>query len=115
MSKIPVLYSNPRCSTCRNAKALLEEKKLAFITKLYLEEPPNKVELAHLADTYVGDLKDLIRNKDLVKKGLEPIEILTKEVFIDLILQYPEYLQRPLLVFEDKTIVGRPIENFTIN
>ena len=43
-----VLYHNPRCSKSRGAKALLEEKGVAFVERRYLEDPLSREELADL-------------------------------------------------------------------
>src|SRR5688572_16714301 len=43
-----VLLYNPRCSKCRAAKALLEERRVEFEERLYLEDPLSHEELRDL-------------------------------------------------------------------
>ena len=42
------LYSNPSCSKCRTALALLEERHVQADTIRYLDEPPTVAELKGL-------------------------------------------------------------------
>ena len=54
MTPQPQLYSNPACSKCRTAVALLEEHHVQADTIRYLDEPPT-----------VADLKGLMRLLDI--------------------------------------------------
>ena len=44
----PTLLHNPRCSKSRAAKALLDERKVAYEERRYLDQPLSGAELAVL-------------------------------------------------------------------
>ena len=54
---------------------------------------------------------------DLVRKdpyfnslGLDAADYTTKKAVIDLLLEHPRLMQRPLLVKADRVIIGRPVD-----
>lgn len=102
------IYHNPRCSKSRAALALLEEKAVNFETHLYLEKSmPKDVlikALEQLGDAMLrqneADFKEHIKGKNL--EGLTLVEVM---------LQYPKTIERPLVVNGEKMALGRPLEN----
>jgi arsenate reductase len=81
--KLKIIH-NPRCSKSRQAKNLLEERNISFETILYLSEYLSKTEIRKIVNNFSDS----------------PIS------------KYPKLIERPLLLLENKTIIGRPPENF---
>ncbi|MBJ23478.1 MAG: arsenate reductase (glutaredoxin) [Euryarchaeota archaeon] len=109
-----VLYHNPRCSKSRQGKLILEEHKVKFETKLYLINPLSELELKEIIENFLDDPVLLVRTKEKLFKDLNiKIESLSnKNEVIKLIQKYPRLMERPLLTSPEKTIIGRPPENF---
>ena len=57
-------------------------------------------------------VKDIIRSneKEYKENNLDDLN-LTKDEILELILKHPKLLQRPVFVFNNKAIIGRPPEN----
>jgi arsenate reductase len=110
MSKI-TLYYNPDCGTSRNTLAMIRNSGTEPTIIYYLETPPSREELA-------GLLADMaISARDLLRKNVEPYEKLglaeekfSDEQLIDLMVQYPLLINRPIVVTERGTRLCRPSE-----
>lgn len=104
------IYHNPRCSKSRDSFNLLTEKGLTFETVEYIKTPLSKEELTELLSKLNIPAKDLIRKgeKDFKEnfKGKE----LSEEEWIDAMLSFPKLIERPIVVKDDKAVIGRPIE-----
>ena len=104
------LYYNPRCSKCREALCLLEDKGIETEIVEYLKAPPTEKELKAL----------------LNKLGLKPMEIIrTKEPlflekykgkrhsdaeWIKIMSKNPILIERPIAIEGDRAVIGRPAE-----
>ena len=108
------LYHNPRCSKSRQAKTLLENNNITFETILYLDTPLTEHELETILNNLSTKPIFLVRTKEKLFKELNiNLENLTDKKFIaKLLANYPKLMERPLLVSLNKTIIGRPPENF---
>ena len=110
MSK-PTIYHNPRCSKSRQTLALLEEKGLTPNIIEYLERTPSQEELGKLVDQLGVEAHDVLRSKEDAygEAGLSATS--SQEEIFSAIVQYPILLERPIVVFHDKAVIGRPPEN----
>lgn len=107
-----VFYHNPRCSKSRAVQALLQEKGLPYKTVEYLSEPPGEADLISLLDALDQPPHALLRSGDSDFKALKlDAKDLDREQVVDLLLQHPKWIQRPLVMVGDQARIGRPIEN----
>jgi len=106
-----ILYHNPRCSKSREALALLESKSIEFETKLYLKETPSRKEIETLVKKLNIPADKLLRKKEKVFKENCDVKVLSEKQAIDLMVEFPVLIERPILVINDKAAIGRPIEN----
>ena len=98
------LYHNPRCSKSRQAVKLLTDKGVSFQEHRYLEEGIMEEDLPLLAS-----LTGIIRKQEKEFKELDFTVISVNEVIKALRVK-PKLLERPVLVKDDKAIIGRPPE-----
>lgn len=103
-----VLLHNPRCSKSRQAKAMLEERGVAFRERCYLEEPLSRDELRDLAARLGRPAREWVRRKEaaFAEAGLD--EEAKDGAILDAMAAHPILLERPILVRGERARVGRP-------
>ena len=106
----PVLLHNPRCSKSRAAKALLEERGVAFTLRLYLEEPLSRAELEALRRKLGRPAREWVRRGEPAFAAAGLSDESDDGALLDAVAQHPELLERPILVRGEKAVVGRPPE-----
>uniref|UniRef100_UPI003CFE5FAF arsenate reductase (glutaredoxin) n=1 Tax=Alcaligenes faecalis TaxID=511 RepID=UPI003CFE5FAF len=108
MSKI---YHNPRCSTSRNALAMMREKGLEPEIIEYLKTPLSRSELkALIADTGLT-VREAMRSKEAIYNELNlDNPDLSDEDLLAAIEANPILLNRPIVVTEKGTRLARPLE-----
>lgn len=105
------LYHNPACSKSRGALEILHEHGAEFDVVEYLKQPPSRETLTRIAELLPGPPEELIRkDRNFEKLGLDPDGYKTLEAVIELLLEHPELMQRPLLVADDRALICRPSE-----
>ncbi|MFD1709875.1 arsenate reductase (glutaredoxin) [Ottowia sp. GY511] len=105
------IYHNPRCSTSRNALALLREKGIEPTVIEYLKTPPSRDELKRIANATGEPLRALVRTKqaEYTEQGLDD-PALTDDQLIDAMLATPVLINRPIVVTPKGARLGRPLE-----
>ena len=105
------LYHNPRCSTSRNALALLRAHGVEPQVIEYLKAPPTRGELRRIAAATGEPLRALLRTKqpEYLAQGLDD-PTLTNEQLIDAMLATPVLINRPIAVGPKGARLGRPVE-----
>ena len=106
----PLLLHNPRCSKSRAAKALLEERGVAFELRLYLESPLSRLELAELRRRLDRPVREWIRRGEpaFAAAGLDAAD--DEARLLDALARHPTLLERPILVRGERAVVARPPE-----
>lgn len=103
------IFHNPKCSTSRKVLDLLDAGGATFDTVLYLKTPPTRADLERIAGHLDGDVGDLVRHdKRFAELGLDPDGYREAGAVVDLLVEHPELLQRPLLETADRAVVARP-------
>ncbi len=105
-----LLLHNPRCSTCRNAKALLEERGVDFSERLYLEEPLTREELEQLRKRLDLPAAAWVRPKEAAYAEAGLGETSGDAELLAAMASHPVLIQRPILVRGDRARLGRPPE-----
>ena len=105
---ITILH-NPRCSTSR---AVLDAASAAGVevdVVEYLDSPLGEQALLDLFDILEDAPSDLVRrDKNFDELGLGDADIDSPQKIADLLAENPRLMQRPVLIAEDKAIIGRP-------
>tara|TARA_B100001250_G_scaffold59980_1_gene46768 strand:+ start:277 stop:672 length:396 start_codon:yes stop_codon:yes gene_type:complete len=104
------LYHNPRCSKSRQALNLLQERDINFQEIRYLNDGLNRSEIEGLISRYQGSSSDIVRIDEQEYKS-NKINLDVDSEIIELLLNYPKCLQRPLLDDGHTVVIGRPPEN----
>lgn len=108
------LFHNPNCSKSRAALALLESSGQQFETVLYLKVPPDRATLQHIVDSVGGDPSALVRDDPYAREiGVDRSKLTDGGRVIELLLEHPRLLERPIVLHGDRGAIGRPIENIS--
>jgi len=103
------LYHNPACTHSRGALTLLTERGVAFETIEYLKTPPTRDALEGIIALLEGPVADMVRkDKRFEELKLRAADYTTKETVIPLLLQYPELMQRPIVIRAGRAVIARP-------
>ena len=91
--------------------SLLKKIKKPFRVIEYLKQPLEKEDLVSVSKKLNMKLFDLIRKGDSkVKKELIGINEKDDDKIIELFLKYPIALERPIVIFGNRAVIGRPPE-----
>ena len=90
--------------------AVAEESGVEHDTVLYMKEPPDRETLVHIVSILEDPVEDLVRKDSRFKKlDLNPDDYVgNAEAVVDILLQHKALMQRPVVVKDDKAIIGRP-------
>lgn len=103
-------YHNPRCAKSRAGLKLLEEAGLEPEIVLYMKSPITPDELTAIIDRADIPAADLIRRDEKIWKEEFADKELSEEELVLLMIEHPQLMQRPILVRDDRAVVGRPPE-----
>jgi arsenate reductase len=109
MSKISI-YHNPRCSKSREALQLLVERGIEPQVINYLETPLTQKQIKELLAMLNVEVFDIIRTNEAEFKKLGLDKTSSKNDLIKAIKDHPILLQRPIIVHNNKAVIGRPVE-----
>lgn len=107
------IYHNPRCSKSRQTLALLREKGAEPAVVEYLKEPPSLETLQNLNGKLGKEPLDWIRTGEKVFKelGLSKKDNRATDEWLQIMVDNPVLIERPVVVCGDKAVLGRPPEN----
>jgi arsenate reductase len=106
------LYHNPRCSKSRAALELLLSRGLTPDVVLYLDTPPDAAQLRDVLGKLGIGARQLLRTGEEAYKQLNLADPgLDEEQLIAAMIAHPKLIERPILVADDKAVIGRPPEN----
>ena len=105
------IYHNPRCSKSRQGLELLENSGKDFEVVKYLEDCPSQEELQKIIG-YLGIAPEaLVRKNEAIWKEKFRGKSLSDEEILNAMVQYPKLIERPIVVNDNKAVIGRPVEN----
>lgn len=102
------LFHNPRCSTSRNALALLRERGAEPVVVEYLKTGWDRATLERLA-AQVGGVRALMRAKEDGAKVLLAADA-TDAAILDAMIADPILVERPIIETPKGARIGRPVE-----
>ena len=106
------IYHNPKCGTSRNTLALIRNTGVEPTVVLYLEQPPSKAELMQLLADMGMSVRALLRRKGTPydELGLDDESRWSDEALLDVMLEHPILINRPIVVTPWGTRLCRPSE-----
>lgn len=105
------IYHNPRCSKSRQTLEILKNKNCDIEIIEYLKVPMALKELKDILNKLNYEPRDLIRKgEDIYKTENLANTSLTSNILMEKMILNPILIERPIVVFNDKAVVGRPPE-----
>lgn len=109
MKKV-TLYYNPRCSKCREALCMLEDKGVKADIIEYLKTPPTEKELKDLLKKLDLKPNEIIRKKEPLFEAKFKNKKLSDAEWIKVLCKNPILIERPIAIDGNKAVIGRPPE-----
>lgn len=104
------IYHNNMCSKSRAALNLLKDNNEEIEIQEYLKEVPTKSELKEILKMLQMKPLELIRKNETLFKENYKDKNLSDEEWIDIMLENPVLIERPIVIKDGKAAIGRPIE-----
>jgi arsenate reductase len=110
MAKI-VIYQKPTCTTCRQVYKALKDGGVDFEAVDYYTDPIPKAKLKELLRKMGMKAAGLLRTKEAIYKTLKLGERdLSDGEIVDLMVEHPDLIQRPIVEKGSRAILARPAE-----
>lgn len=104
-------YQKSTCTTCRQVKKEIEDSGADYISINYYEKKLSKSALKEVLKKLNLKPADILRKKDSIYRDLKlsDREVSDTEL-LDLMIQYPDLIERPIVVKGNKAVLARPAE-----
>lgn len=109
MKKVQILH-NPRCGKSREALKLLQDESCEIEIIEYLKNIPTKKEITTILDKLGLKAFDIVRKKEAVFLEKFKNKTFTNDEWIQIMIENPILIERPIVIDGYKAIVGRPPE-----
>lgn len=101
------LYTSPSCTSCRKARAWLEEHQIEYHERNIFAEPLNKNEIKNILRMTEDGTEEIISTRSKAFQQLHvKVDDLSIGTLIDLIEKNPGLLRRPIIMDEKRLQVG---------
>lgn len=104
------VYFNPRCSKCRTAWSLLEERGVDADQYRYLENGPDRAEIERVMRLLrIDDPRAMMRTGEdaYSELGLSDAD---RDALIEAMVTHPILIERPIVIRGDRAVIARPPE-----
>ena len=112
MSDQLTVYEKPTCTKCREMDKFLRERGVDFSKVNYYIEPLTKKKLTELLRKMNLSPRDVMRKSEPIYRelGIASGDFSDAQL-IDLMVEHPDLMQRPIVERGDRAVLGRPTEN----
>ncbi len=110
MTRITI-YQKPTCTTCRQVYNTLKESGVDFEAVDYYLDPLTKMKLKELLKKMRIPARELLRTKEPIYRKLKLAQKkVSDDEIVELMVKYPDLIQRPIVEKGPKAILARPSE-----
>ncbi len=109
MSEIKI-YHNNRCSKSRNGLKYLQDKGIEPTVVKYLDEGVSVEELTDVLQKLGMKPMELMRTKEEIFRKEYKGRELSDEEWVEVMVNNPKLIERPVVVKGDKAVLARPTE-----
>jgi len=105
------IYHNPKCSKSRQTLELIRSKTSEFEIIEYLKNPLTAKEITVLLSQLNIKPLALVRTQEIIWRENYKGKELTDIEIINAMFENPKLIERPIVVKNNKAVIGRPTEN----
>ncbi|MDX2170017.1 MAG: arsenate reductase (glutaredoxin) [Deltaproteobacteria bacterium] len=110
MDKLTV-YHNPVCGKSRGALEILRERGVELEVIEYLKTPLDAATLGRILDLLPEAPAALVRkDKRFAELGLSADDYTTRAAVVQVLLEHPELMERPVVIRGGRAVIARPSE-----
>lgn len=102
------IYHNPKCSKSREGLEILKDSGEEFEIIEYTQNPVSEKELKSILKKLKIKPVELIRKNEKTWKENYKDKKLSDEDLIKIMVENPNLIERPIVIKNDKAIIGRP-------
>lgn len=101
------LYTSPSCTSCRKARAWLQEHQIPFVERNIFSEPLNSSELKAILQMTEDGTEEIISTRSKVFQKLNmDLDDLPLQELLELVQNNPGLLSRPIMIDDKRLQVG---------
>ena len=101
------IYLYGSCTSCRKAEAQLKEAGVAFTRRDYFKERFTRAELEVVLNRAGVTAHEILSTRSTPYEALElEGKVLSEGELLDLMVEHPQLLRRPLVIRDGKSIIG---------
>ncbi|MDB7357559.1 transcriptional regulator SpxA [Enterococcus faecium] len=101
------LYTSPSCTSCRKARAWLQEHQIPFVERNIFSEPLNSSELKAILQLTEDGTEEIISTRSKVFQKLNmDLDDLPLQELLELVQNNPGLLRRPIMIDDKRLQVG---------
>ncbi|MGG1074421.1 transcriptional regulator MgsR [Bacillus subtilis] len=100
-------YSYPSCTSCRKTKHWLKAHQIEFNERHLFRETPTREELKYILSLTTEGIDEILATRSQTFKNLNlNIEEMAVNEVLELLIEKPKLLRRPILVDNKKLVIG---------
>ncbi|HBK4993477.1 TPA: transcriptional regulator Spx [Enterococcus faecium] len=101
------IYTSPSCTSCRKARAWLQEHQIPFVERNIFSEPLNSSELKAILQMTEDGTEEIISTRSKVFQKLNmDLDDLPLQELLELVQNNPGLLRRPIMIDDKRLQVG---------
>ena len=106
------IYHNPRCSKSRQTLQIIKDYGIQPTVVEYLKAPLKESELENISRLLNKRPKDFVRKNEADFKENNIKDIIENDIeLINKMVQFPKIIERPIVLYKNKAVLGRPPES----
>ena len=110
-----IIYHNPRCSKSRQTLQIIKDHGIKPTIVEYLKTPLDKFDLKNISRLLNKRPKDFVRKNEADFKANNIKDIIENDIeLINKMVNFPKIIERPIVLFGDKAVIGRPPESVLV-
>ena len=111
MSEKIIIYQKPTCSKCIATLNILKDSNEEFESINYYEVPLTGNQLRELRDKGLS-VNEMLRSDEPLARSMHlAAKNLSDDELIEIMVKYPDLIQRPIVVRGEQAVLCRPPEN----
>lgn len=104
-------YTYPSCTSCRRTKSWLNNQGVDFNEQHLFRETPTADELRRILSLTTQGIDEILAKRSKEYKTLDvDVEDLSLSEFLDLVIEKPKLLRRPILTNGEKLVIGYDVD-----